>query len=51
MINAKQIFLIARDTDQFGTLSFDDISASDSKHPQHGIRFLIPKDAKMDGLI
>lgn len=50
MINAKQVFLIARDADQFETISFDAISAMDSTNPQHGRRFLIPKDARMDGL-
>ena len=50
MINAKQVYIRSRDTDCHGALSFDDISEMDSAHPQHGIRFLIPKDARMDGL-
>ena len=50
MINAKQVYINLKDTDQHGALSFDDVSEMDSAHPQHGIRFLIPKDARMDGL-
>lgn len=50
MINAKQVYIRLRDTDSHGALSFDDISELDSLHPQHGIRFIIPKDAIMDGV-
>ena len=50
MINAKQVYIRLREADYHGALSFDDISEMDSSHPQHGIRFLIPKDAIMDGV-
>ena len=50
MINAKQVFLLSRGVEQFGDMSINAISAIDSSMPQHGIRFLIPKDARMDGL-
>ena len=50
MINAKEVYLVSREVGQYRTISFDAISAMDSRYPQHGIRFLIPKDAKMDGL-
>ena len=50
MINAKQVYLLTGATTQHGTLSFDTVSKFDSTAPQHGIRFVIPKDAVMEGL-